>query len=193
MDGYSLITYTIFLSIFVWLFPPIKQYKTKYFLFFIIMAGAGTGATVLGKLTGTKANTFYPAIYLFLLYALSVHKHRQFILAAAVVSIMVFLVIKPGDTWLMGIPMVINIAMLIIVLSRIVADLTERQELNLFKTLLFVYIAIDTVKLFDYAVMVTPGYRYYMLGVAAQIPFGIAFCFVNVNTKIFKLRVRELS
>ncbi len=155
------------------------------------MAAAGTAATLLGKLTGVKSNTYFPAVYLFLLYSLMVHRRKYLVLLTAFISILVFQFINAGDTWLMGIPMVIAIVMMIIVLGRLVTDLTERQEINLFKALLFVYITIDIIKLFDYAVMVTPGYRFYMLGVATQIPFGIAFCFINVNTKVFKVKTKE--
>lgn len=193
MEGYSSIFLITIASIFVWIFPPIKQYKTDYFLFFVFMAVLGTGGYLLGMLTGVRSNNFYPASFLFLLYSLSSYKQKYFILAAAFMSLFIFPIIKPGDGWLMGIPALINLIMLIIMLSRIVTDLSNKQEVNLFKVLLFVYVSIDLMKQFVYAVMVAPGYKYYKIGVAAQVLFGIAFCFVNDKTKIFKVRVKEIN
>lgn len=185
--------YLTLLSVFVWILPWLRQYKTEYFLYFVVLAVAGTGGYVLGMLTDITSNHFYPAAFLFMLYSLSTHSKKNLILAAAFISLVAFPLIKPGNGWLMGIPALINLVMLVIMLGRIVADLSDKREVNLFKVLLFVYISIDLMKQFVYAVMVAPGYWYYKIGVAAQILLGIAFCFINVNTKVFKLQMKELE
>ncbi len=178
------------LGLVIWFFPLYRQYKTEYFPFFLVMAAATPAALGLVFIFGGKTNNYFPSLYLLLLSAFL--RKKEFYYTGIVISIVIAVAVNGlhfANIWLFAIPLCISFLIMLLLLNRLSSEAFGRQKINLFTLLLFVYFCIDIVKLFDMIVKIDPGYKMYLVGSIAQYFFAAAFCFININTKTFKVRL----
>lgn len=185
--------FIMYASVFVWVIPPFRQFKTRYFGFFLVLALTGPGLLFIFHVIKIIPNYFYPAIYLFLLASLIEKKKKYFTLCLAVAALFVFPYFKPANLWVFGFVTIVDLTIFIIILHNLTEIFLKTHEINLFLSLLFVYFSIDIVKFFDIAINLNLGAIYYYFGVASQLLFGIAFWFINVNTKNYKVRSKIIE
>lgn len=180
--------------IFVWLFPVFKQYRTKYFYFFLVPALAGPimlMTSVVLKLF--IPNMLYPAYYIFLLSAISEREKKYYLAAIAALLAIIFPIIHPSNLWLFGISLIVVIPVLVTFIRELTEIIMNKKQLNLFLMLIIIYLLIDLTKLVDVFVSINDGVLFYYMGVISQMFFGIAFCFVNIDTKNFNVHVKALD
>jgi hypothetical protein len=189
----SFMIFTMYASLFIWAVPPLRQFKTRYFGFFMVLALTGPVLFFIFHVIKINANYFYPASFLFKLAFLVGSKKKYYILCLAVIAVFVFPFFKPANGLMFGIVTIIDLILFIIILHDLIEIFLKSHEINLFLSCLFVYIAIDMVKFFDVAINVNLGAIYYYFGVASQLLFGIAFWFVNVNTKNYKIKSKIIE
>jgi hypothetical protein len=108
-------------------------------------------------------------------------------------ALIIFPLTQPSNGWLFGIILLIDFGVFLLVLHELFTDFLKKHTLNLFLSLLFVYMSIDIVKIFDMAVNLGEGYVYYYIGEATQFFFAISFMFINYDTKEIKLRFKFLE
>jgi hypothetical protein len=128
-----------------------------------------------------------------MLASLLERKKAYFILCLAIAATFIFPIVRPSSGWLYGISAVIDLIIFLIILQDLVEIFMNTHTINLFLALFFVYLSIDLVKLFDVAVNLHLGIIYYYFGLVSQMFFGVAFWFINVNTKSFKVRIKQLE
>lgn len=180
------------LGLVIWLFPLYRQYKTEYFPFFLVMAAGAPVAIALALLFGGKTNNYFPSLYLLLLTAFL--RKKEFYFTGIILSILLAFAANGlhfASIWLFSIPLAVSFLIMLLLLSRLSAEAFGNQRINLFTLLLFVYFCIDIAKLFDMVVKIDPGYKMYLIGSIAQYFFAAAFCFININTKSFKISLHN--
>ena len=182
-----------YISYIIWYFPVFKQRNTKYFPFFFVMAFVAPLLLDISYFLKTVTNDFYPTGYLLTLAVLLEKKKAYFLIVVAIIAAVVFPIVKLHSSWMFGIATALCLVIFLKVLQDSVEDFIKTHEINLFLVLLFVYFSIDLVKLFDIALSLNLGIVYYFFGVFSQLFLGIAFWFININTKSFKVRIKTLE
>ena len=177
----------------IWYLPLFKQLSTRYFNYFLSLTLSGTFCLLFLYIFKIPTNYIYPACYLYMLSSLVEKKKAYYLLGLAVLLAVLCPTLKLGNGWLFGISAIISFVIFLIVLQEMVVLFIERYELNLFLILLFIYLSIDMVKLFDVAINLNLGIIYYYFGLVSQMFLGIAFWFININTKSFKVRIKALE
>jgi len=147
----------------------------------------------LGLIFKVQTTYFYPGLCLFLLGTVVFNKNKYVVFLLAAIALIVFPLLQPAYGWLYGIILLTDFAVFLIILYELFDMVIKKQALNLFLTLLFVYMSIDIVKIFDLAVHLGDGYIYYSIGEAAQFLFALSFMFINYNTKNFQLKIKALE
>jgi hypothetical protein len=183
------LSYVIFvLSIIVWLLPPFKSVNTRYFYFFVVL-----GVTDPIRFAIVLLFHYNPPLISILLSGLYVitlldSRKQQYFVAAftAVLMVIYYAAAIPIDR-VKYFTILFNLGIILIISVRIIDHLKETKSLNLFLALFLAYELITVFRVI--AILVNPrlGTVSYMLGGAIQILFGIAFVFININTKSFKL------
>ena len=177
----------IYISIILWIFPIFKQYKTEYFLFFLILAAADPLIILVYQFIHFNAQSFSWVIILFLITSLTTKKRiRQTLLVVSLITMTISLFLFNMDTTIM---MIISCMLHLVVLGIIIVNLLNRflttQSLNLFLCLLIVYESINIMKCMIYLSNNNSGTFSWYLGVITQYLFALLFTFININTKDF--------
>jgi hypothetical protein len=87
----------------------------------------------------------------------------------------------------------IHVVIIFIILNNLFQQLNLKYELNLF---LVIFVSYELTGIMKFIVAYTDavnGMVLFYLTSFLQIIYGILFSFINVNTKVFKLRVKELE
>jgi|GEM_PF-1383194 len=178
-------------SVIVWLFPPIKQYKTQYFYFFLIPAVFQLSQLFLYLLFNLSTNHFYPTYFFLLISALLQKKERIIFIVVALACAIIFPAVHFSREVLYSISAILSIIVFLMVLYSAVSLIVKTQSINLFLILLIAYLSIDLPKLVDLALNIKSGLIYYYVGTVAQCLFAVAFCFINIDTKNFRLPLKS--
>lgn len=177
----------------IWYFPLFKQSATKYYFYFLVSAiSAPAGLLALFFLKVLPQYTCI-TVYLLLLAAFLEKKKAYYAIALAVIAAVLFPLIKPSTRLIFSVAAILDLIIFLNIILQLMDRFLKKSELNFFLMLLFIYHAIDLVKMFDIAVNLNLGIAYYYIGLVAQLLFGIAFWFINVNTKNFKIKLKALE
>jgi hypothetical protein len=176
----------VYISIILWIFPIIKQYKTEYFLFFLILAVADPLTALFYLFIHFNPQTFTWIIILFLITSLTTKKRiRQTLLVVSLIAIAITLLFKMDITVMMFISCVLHIVILGIIIVNLLNRFLITQSLNLFLCLLIVYESINIMKCLVFLSSNNTVIFSWYVGVASQFIFALLFTFINVNTKDF--------
>ncbi|OGU40213.1 MAG: hypothetical protein A2315_17285 [Ignavibacteria bacterium RIFOXYB2_FULL_35_12] len=169
-----------YITIIVWLIIPIRQFKTRFFLFFLILGLLDPIAYSLGHIL----NLNYTVSYLFgtivLLYPtlFEIKRKIKLWLVFACLTIGLFVVLYPINVSTI-IQIVIHFIIFISFLRILVVFFSENRRILLFHLMLVVYEFSLLLKFFVYYHEVGVGPAYYYVTTSFQIMIGIFFLFVN--------------
>jgi hypothetical protein len=172
----------------IWLFPPIKNRGTEYFNYFLFLALADPVVLLLRHLFHIPFNVFHLMFGFFL--ALSFIKDKKTQIIVLILSLLMpvsMYIIKILPIYYALLSAIIQVIIAFVVSMRIVLYLKQSYSLNLFLCLLMFYMSITVIMRIAVLVNLDLGAISFNLGAATQILFGIAFIFININTKNFKL------
>lgn len=176
----SLISYIVYLNIFIWLLIPIRQYKTRFFPFFL----------VLGILDVLSLGLFYLfnvnliITYLFgtcvLLYIALFEFGKRLKFSLLIFFIIIStLIANYSITESEVIQFVIHFIIIIAFLKILILYFASNHKILLFHLILIAYEFSLILKFFVYYREVELGPVYYYVTTAFEILIGLFFIFVN--------------
>lgn len=182
----------IIISIIIWFLPLFKQYKTEYFLFFLILAINDPINILLMYLHTLNWQFVHITFSVILVYSLlKRNKKNALILISTLLLMYVVVWHYPDINKIFN--ALIHVVIIFIILNNLFQQLNLKYELNLF---LVIFVSYELTGIMKFIVAYTDavnGMVLFYLTSFLQIIYGILFSFINVNTKVFKLRVKELE
>lgn len=183
----------ISLNTIVWLLTLLKQYRTEYFYFFVLL-----NVMDIVTLAGWMSFDFSSNVIMFFITTLILlsilpniyknAKRRHIYVEAALLITAVFHFFDLSHTTLWGI-MILCVVIILIITRRIIVTSTYQGILNLMHLLLLFYYLTVVFKLFNTISGVDMGVFYFWFFQVMHLLTGLAFCFVNVNTKHFEIKL----
>ncbi len=175
----------IYTDIFFWLFPPFRQYSTKYFHYFLIMALADPIANIIYYFFKLNADYPYAFLNFLLAYVIIVDKKNftnlLFAVALDIISLAVLVFFKSSF-------MVNNIVLItyhIIIFYKLLKDFIvitfSSSKLNLFYIFFILFELSLIIKFLFYITVVKTGYLYFYLTSIFELLLAVYFSFYNVN------------
>lgn len=183
----SIITY---ISAIVWLFPPIRQYKTKYFLFFLILALKNSFNEAALHMNFSNPLTI-DLIAAYLILASLVW--RKISLKSLIIFLtgLLLLIIAGNYLTLFGIVSlkVILSSILVFIFSKdTILSFHKTAKINLFYLMLTFYEITIVIKFIDYITFAKIGVIYFNITTAFELLIGVFFIIYNsANSPSFKL------
>lgn len=174
---------TQYLSIFIWLLPPIRQYKTQYFTFFLILALADPVIYSIYLIFGIQALKFYPIIIFLLIISFSKIKKHFLWIASSIVILILTYIFNNDPSKLFILCIILLTVVLSQIINKLIQILIQKRLLNLFLSLLLFYTLINELKFIAIALNLSHGSISYYLATFTQIFFGITFSFITITTK----------
>lgn len=177
----------------VWLIPPFRQYKTKYFYYFLCSALTGPLFVLISYLFKTNINNFNPAFYMLLLSSVVAKKHLLLTLPASALLAVVVPVLHLSNVLVYGISFLIALMIFLKILQLFLETYIKTHLANLFLILLLLNVSTILFKLIGIVLNFEQGMISYNIGAFLQLFLGVSFWFINVNTKYFKIPVKGLE
>ena len=171
----------------IWLAPPIKQYKTQYFYFFLILAITDPILSYLYFIFGLYPLRFYPIMTFLLIISLINVKKKFLWIAASVVLLILTYIYQNDQTKLYIFCIILFSFVLFQIINKLLQMVIQQRVLNLFLSMLLFYTLINELKLVAIVIDDYQGAMSYYLATFTQLFFGISFSFVTINTKNFPI------
>lgn len=176
------------LSILIWILPPVRQYKTPYFLFFVVLALSDPILYTMYCTLGIEPLKFYPFMTFLLIISLSNIGKKRFWIISAVFILIISFAIQSEILWLYYFCIILFSIVLFIIIYQLIQLLMQKRILNLFLCLLLFYALLNMLKLIAMSLnLYQQGIISYYLTTFIQIFFGILFSFITINTKSFSI------
>jgi hypothetical protein len=171
----------IYLSMFVWLFPPLRQRKTIYFTFFLINALMDPILHILYKLFHFMPLSFYPVMAgMFVISLLSKGNIKWKMLFMLVMSLISW-AIYDNPFLLRIICLVLLIVIFAILLTRFINHINRHRTINLFLMLFMFYEVINLLKFLSNILKHPLNMVSFYLATFCEIFIAIAFMFITIE------------
>ena len=168
-----------FVSIFVWLIPPFKQYKGKYFLFFLILSCIDPINLLFLFIIKTA---YQPQIMLIINYLLLLSLINFILLKkywpwVILVSILLLspTIFKFDSSKIVIIYILLNSGIALIILKSLITSFVTVEKLNLFLTIFLIYQLTVIAKFSNLILGFADAVAFFILTSIAQIIFGLFF------------------
>lgn len=185
----ELLRYIAYTSIFIWVLIPIRQFRTRFFLFFLILGLLDLSSLILLYVFNSKAEIFYLIGTAILLYPFLTdlkNVYRFGVVAVLIVS--AFIIFYYTNINPILFQMVIHIAILIYFLKVLILYYGLNRKILLFHLFLLAYEFSLILKFFVYWHEFNLGLIYFYLTTIFQILIGIFFLFINEkNSPLIKV------
>ena len=183
-----------FISVLIWLFPPVRQYRTEYFLFFLILAIADPVGALLNIFLAVKPIHENLVITFLLIIALvdtERLKKRWIFVFLSFLILMTAMIFLPFKS-MYGIKILLSSIVLFIILKNALLYFNQKQTINLFFLVLILYEITIIIK-FIYTASRTHTGTVYFYTTFFEFFIGIFFSFFNKNNSPdFKLIKEEV-
>ena len=178
---------------FIWLIPPFRQYRTKYFLFFLLIAVSDPLAITLWKSFQIIPSLVYLIMNLFLLCSLLKIHYLKIVSAISLTIILILFqnVFKHAQIDLLNTFM--NIIILVVIISDFLRYIVENDAISLFYVFLISWELSMVLKYLVSKTDLIQGPVLFYITTFFQIFFGIIFSFVNINSKSFPISKKIIS
>jgi len=181
-----------YISIFFWLFPPFRQYKGRYFYYFLILALSDPLALIVVSLIGILPLFIHAIAGLLLLYSFdSIEYLKKYLLANMVFILAFFLFLFLLDNLLYLI-----LALHLLILYRFIRlsllNTFSKNELNIFLLVLVFYEISIVVKTIVFVSGTNLGIIFFYLTLSFQILFAIFFTIFREGSSFLKLKFKAV-
>ena len=173
----------LFTSILIWLFPPFRQYKTEYFLFFLILALADPVIYLLLKTLSFQVTRTNLIITFFMILSLidSNKLKKGWIFILLLLLVLLTAAIKLPLKEVYQIKIILSCIILFFILKDSLLYLNEHQTINLFYLIFILYEITIIIKFIYTASRTHTGTIYFYTTGFFEIFIGIFFCFYNMK------------
>lgn len=176
-----------YLSILIWLMPPIKQYKTQYFTFFLTLAICDPILYSMYLIFKIQTLKFYPLFIFLLIISLSNIINKLLWLASFVIIIILTYIYQNDTKTLYYLCIILLSIIIFLIISKLMLMIIQHKVLNVFLSLLLFYSLINVLKFISAALSINQGGFSFTLASFSQLFFGISFSFITINTKNFSV------
>jgi hypothetical protein len=179
-----------FISILIWFFPPFKQYKSEYFIFFLILAFADPVNALLNIFLAIKTIQVNLVITFLLILSLLDRNRlkKNWIVFTILFIVLLTALANFPIKAVYGIKIFLSCIILFIILKDTILYLNKNRTINLF-FLIFILYEITIIIKYIYTTSRTPtGVIYFYTTSFFEFFIGLYFCFFNKeNSPKFKL------
>ena len=182
-----------YISSVVWLFPPVRQYKTRVFWFFLILALTDPIALTLGRQLGVFTTQFYIISFTLLPISLSPLKkvnRKNIIFVVLLFATGILTLIFPWHLSSLYY-CIISVLLLLIFLKIIFSIIAETGKLNLFYMVLIMYQSSMLLRSFMFLINLTTGLTYGGITVLFQIIIAIFFSIFKEDDPRLLINLRK--
>ena len=177
----------IWLNIFIWLVPPFRQFRTKYFLFFLILALADPLQLFFLFVVHISIDMLRPVIAFIAFISLIKRDKKILIISLGVVLIYLLIMNSLTTLELLIVGIIIQTLILLTVIYDFLMFTSEFKAINLFLVILIMYQVMVVYKFIASILDVHNGVVIFYLSTFLQIIFCVLFTIFNVNSKKFLL------
>ena len=185
----EIIKYITYLSSIVWLFIPIRQYKTRFFLFFLLLALYDPVFISAYYLFKVDISVLYLLGSCLLLYAVLFNIKAK---TKYIITIFIFIVITIVafyiPTKVVIVQLIIHLLIFFSFLKIFTISYSDTRKLSVFFLILLSYEFSLLLKFFIYLTEFEMGMMYFHLTTVFQILIGLFFLFINEkNSPLIKV------
>ena len=178
----------VYISTFFWLFPPFRQYKGRYFYYFLILALSDPLAIIGVSLIGIPYHFIHSVAGLLLLYSFdSIEYVKKYMLANMIFVLAFFLFLFLLDN-LLYLILTLHLLILYRFLRLSLLNTFSKNELNIFLLVLVFYEISAIVNLIVFISKTNLGFVFYYLTLSFQILVAIFFTVFREDSSILKLK-----
>lgn len=172
----------------IWLFPPVKQYKTEYFFLFIVLALGDPLMVSLTLIWGIIGQFTGPFVILMMIASLRPKKLLWFPFAFVLLLILIWFV-RESNNALLLIATIGHVIVFMMITSRLIDRLNKRLLLSGFLVLLSIYELITVLKILVVVTDLLHGITQFYIASFFQILFGLLFSFISVKSSRFDFKL----
>ena len=180
----------VYISTFFWLFPPFRQYKGRYFYYFLILALADPINILSISIIGVPNYFVHSIISLLLFYSIGTGENeKKYMLANMIFMLAFFLFLFLLDN-LLYLILTLHLLILYRFLRLSLLNTFSKNELNLFLLVLIFYEISAIVNLIVFISKSNLGVVFYYLTLSFQILVAIFFTIFGEDSSVLKLKFR---
>ena len=171
-----------FISIIIWVLPALRQYKTEFFDFFLILALIDPLAILYGVLTRSSIPSWVTVFFAYLLIISllsenNIKKLRYILIIIPVIYVLSIPFIDRKFSFV--IILIENIILFLFFLKFLITDYVNHQRTKVFFLMLCFYELTVILKVFNLIMGFSNAYSFYFITSIAQIIFGLFFSIVR--------------
>lgn len=187
----------VIISIVLWLMPPIRNYKTNFFIYFLLLAVSDPISTLLIRLHLLRPYYVHAAISFMLFLSLkkitrgskSFNITAFFALCLLIISFFSGLVFEMGE-FVKAVIAIINILIFFVILSKALLIVAQNATVNIFYFALLFYEATTIIKFIVTIFPVEEAVIQFLMTGAFQFLFAIFFTLFNENSPAMKINLK---
>jgi hypothetical protein len=182
-----------YISIIVWLCPLFRQYRTKYFYFFLVLGLTDVVVFILIKLFHINPQLIYPFSGVLLVCSLIELNKIKITLLFFITGLLIYLCWKFDLRLLVVLYSVFSFVSLLIILYHFLQFVVSKNAISIFFVFFIAYEFSLVLKNIVVFTNLIEGAILFYVTTLFEIAFGIIFTFVNVNTKVYKLPIKDIE
>ena len=178
-------------AIAIWIFPPLRQIKSKYFYFFLFLILSEIFAYIFHKLFITNTIVIYSVFSYLLVISLfnsnTVKKNIYYLIAALIILVLSSSYIKPlNDIYLIF----FQALMFVIILKNIILHFISNRIINVFQLVLAFYVLTLITKFLNLFTGTADAYTYFIITSTFEILFGLFFSIFKADNSRLVLQFK---
>jgi len=180
----------VYISTFFWLFPPFRQFKGRFFYYFLILGLSDPVNLISLTLIGIPHHFIHSIAGLLLLYSFDSIKYvKKYLIANVIFILAFFLFIFLLDN-LLYLILTLHLLILYRFLRLSLLNTYSKSELNIFLFMLVFYEISVVVNLIVFISKSNLGVVFYYLTLSFQILVAIFFTIFREDSSLLKLKFR---
>ena len=183
MDLVLLSKILYFASIGLWLIPPIRQFKGKYFYFFLILALTDPISLCFRLLFKQQLplGVYSYSTYLLLISLFSTETYKKHLMLLISISVLTFLLIFFGFNHSQNLLVIVilHFGIFFIILKKFIATYTLHGRIKVFYLFFIFYELTLIIKFFNVLFGFADATAFFIITGIAQIIFGLFFSIVR--------------
>lgn len=171
-----------FISIIIWVLPALRQYKSEFFDYFLILALIDPIAIIYGIITRSSIPSWVTVFFAYLLIISllsenNIKKLRYILISIPVIYVLSIPFIDKKFSFV--IILTENVIIFLFFLKFLITDYVNHQRIKLFYFMLCFYELTVILKVFNLIMGFSNAYSFYIITGIVQILFGFFFSIVR--------------
>lgn len=178
MDIASFAKTLYYTTIAIWLLPPIRQFRGKFFLFFLIIALIDPIAFIYNSVNPSNVHTYYYiAGFSLLFFSLIKGEYRKKFLPLLIAALALFYLpayfeYEKVNVFILAF---LNLAIFVLLLKEFIVESVQNKSINFFYVVLLFYILTNILKLTNCFIGLTDAVGQYIITTIFQAVAGLFF------------------